>query len=81
MRFEYAKKPPFKTLINKEPIMKTEDLKDIAIRAVKTFVFAYIAALAVVNEPVSKNAQLAAIATAIGAVFNSLNKAYQATKE
>lgn len=50
------------------------DYKDIAIRSIKTFVFAFIAVLVVSQDPTSKAAITAALAAAIGAVFNTSNQ-------
>lgn len=55
-----------------------EQLKDVIVRAIKTFVFSFAAVLLVTPDPTSKAAVAAAVATGIGAVFNTGNKVVQA---
>lgn len=44
--------------------------KDIALRAGKTFVQAYIATLLLADKPLSKEAQIAALASALSLTWN-----------
>jgi len=48
----------------------TADYKDIALRGAKTFVQAFLAALAIADEPLSKQAMIAASAAAISVTWN-----------
>lgn len=48
----------------------SNELKDVIVRAVKTFVQAYIAVLMVADQPLSREVQLAAVAAAVSAVWN-----------
>jgi hypothetical protein len=51
-------------------INKKVDYKDIALRAGKTFVQAFLAALAVADEPLSKTALIGACAAAVSVTWN-----------
>lgn len=48
-------------------------LKDVAIRAFKTFLQAFIATLALTDDPLAKQALIGAVAAGLSALWNSRN--------
>lgn len=56
------------------------DWKDIVVRAVKTFVQAYLAVVLVSDQPVSKNAQLAGAAAGLSALWNFVKEVWDKRK-
>jgi hypothetical protein len=53
-----------------EEINKTVDYKDIAVRALKTFVQAFVSVLVLTDEPFSNKALVAAGASAVSVTWN-----------
>jgi hypothetical protein len=52
--------------------MNRELIKDIAVRASKTFVQAFVAVWLVVDEPFSKTALIAGLSAGVSAVWNTI---------